>query len=512
MNNLINELIQELKSNQEVSESIMVKLLLESINNSVLLGVPSEQILENSLSNLSQIADVAMNENLKEIVAKFMKMAEQPTKRLHDMAKEAGISLKIKALKESALHKDPTFNHTISVIEQKLSIHPEFRVAAFVIESLSGFAYDNQVQSTISEITDYVNENRSKLEIINAIYEMRQTGAVLYRESIAELENCLLEGLHTADTIKMKLHGKPSMPILTRLINTLSMVEAKEQGKFNIGIGNGDSQVNSVIAPFHKISENQAVAFVENSFIMLSEDAAPAEVNPEQLADQPEFVELCEAFASLGFKVNGSEIVAKGRNITIAFSVNEENSLNLKINGKTISDLSTIDLTDLFVMEQLSTRANINKVLSNLDMIVNFGFANRIVNERLGADSIVFTIGEKIYVFEKYGNGRLMLTMNGLDFHAYVMEKFNYDVSELYEIELEERERYVREIEENKTSIEVDLAKLEKTIAQLDEALSDPSLSEEYQTKLSDLRISIEKNVNSLKNQYIELDQAKKKV
>jgi hypothetical protein len=512
MNNLINELIQDLKSNQEVSESIMVKMLIESINNSILLGVPSDQILENSLSNLSQIAEVAMNENLKEIVAKFMKMADTPTKRLQDMAKEVGLSLKMQALKESALHKDPSFSHTISVIEQKLSIYPEFRVAAFVIEALSGFSYDSLVQSTIADITNYVNENRAKLEIINAIHEMRQTGAVLYREAIVELENCLLEELYTADSIKMKLYGKPTMPVLTRLINTLSMVEAKEQGKFNIGIGNGDAQVNSVIAPFQKISETKAVAFIENSFILLAEDAEPTVISPAELEDQPEFVELCESFSALGFKVNGSEIVAKGSNITVAFSVNEENSLNLKINGKVVSDIANVELTDLFVMENLSTRAHVNRVLSNLDMIVNFGFANRIVNERLDADSIVFTIGESIHVFEKYGNGRRILTMKGLDFHNYVMEKFNYDVSELYEIELEEREKYVRGIEESKKSVEADLAKLEQTIAKLDEALADPSLSEEYQTKLSDLRISIEKNVNALKGQYIELDQAKKKV
>jgi hypothetical protein len=102
--------------------------------------------------------------------------------------------------------------------------------------------------------------------------------------------------------------------------------------------------------------------------------------------------------------------------------------------------------------------------------------------------------------------------MEGLAFHNYVMEKFNYDVSEMYAIELEEREQFVRQIEEDKKSVEIDLSKLEKTMAQVDEALSDPGLSEEYHNQLSDLKVSIEKNVNSLKNHYIELEQSKKKV
>jgi hypothetical protein len=512
MNSLIQELTSELKSNPSISNSVIIKMVLESINNSVLLGVPSDQILENALANLSGMAEATLNENLKEVVAKFMKLAEKPTKRLQDMAKEAGLSLKVKALKESSLYKDPSFKYSISVLEQKLSVTPEFRVIGMLIESLSGFAYDPLVESTITELTDYVNENRSKLEVINAIFEMRQTGAILYREVIAELETCLLEGTYTADSIKMKLRGKPVMPIITRLINSLSMVEAKAQGKFSIGIGNGDAKVKSVIAPFYKISESVAVVFVDNKFVKLSEDEAPVQVTAADVAEYPEFVEVCETFASLNFKERESEIFAKGRNLEIAFAVNEEGSLALKINGNTIEDLKSIELSEIFLMEQMETRATLTKLFNNLDMIVNLEFAKKIVNERLDADSIVFTIGEALYVFEKYAHTRIVKKMQGLDFHNYVMEKFNYDVSEMYAIELEEREKFVRQIEEDKKSVEVDLSKLEQTIAQLDEALSDPGLSEEYHNQLSDLKVAIEKNVNSLKNHYIELELSKKKV
>lgn len=511
MNSLIQELTSELKSNPEISNSIMVKMVLESINNSVMLGVPSDQILESALSNLNEMAVATLNENLKEVVAKFMKMSEKPTKRLQDMAKEAGLSMKIKALKESALYKDPTFKYTISVLEQKLAISPEFRVIGALVESLSGFAYDSLVESTISELLEYINENRAKVEVINAIFEMRQTGAVLYREAISELENCLLEGNFTADTIRMKLRGKSSLPILTRLVNTLSMVEAKQSGKFSIGIGNGDAKVKSVIAPFQKISESEAIVFVDNKFIKLSDYAEPTQVEDEELTVYPEFTEICETFASLNFKERETEIYSKGRNLEVSFAVNEDGTLSLKINGSVVEDLTKVQLTELFLLEQNSTRASLTKLFNNLDMIVNLEFAKRLVNERLDSDSIVFTIGETLYVFEKYAHSRIIKKMAGLEFHNYVMEKFNYDVSELYAIELEEREAYLRQIEEEKKTVETDLTKLEETIAQLDEALSDAEVSEEYHTQLADLRIAIEKNVNTLKNHYIELDQSKKK-
>ena len=75
MNSLIQELTTELKSNTQLKDSIVVKVVLESINNSVLLGVASSDVLENALSTLDQLAQATVNENLKEVVAKFKKMA-----------------------------------------------------------------------------------------------------------------------------------------------------------------------------------------------------------------------------------------------------------------------------------------------------------------------------------------------------------------------------------------------------------------------------------------------------
>ena len=77
MNGLIQELTNELKTNTGVNSSLAAKVVLESINNSILLGVPSNEILENSLATLSQFAEEMTNENLKNIVNHFKKMADK---------------------------------------------------------------------------------------------------------------------------------------------------------------------------------------------------------------------------------------------------------------------------------------------------------------------------------------------------------------------------------------------------------------------------------------------------
>jgi lipid II:glycine glycyltransferase (peptidoglycan interpeptide bridge formation enzyme) len=81
----------------------------------------------------------------------------------------------------------------------------------------------------------------------------------------------------------------------------------------------------------------------------------------------------------------------------------------------------------------------------------------------------------------------------------------------MYSIQLEERETNLRALDAEKVTIEQNLAKLETSISQIEEALKDKSLSAEYQEKLNELKMSIEKNVNALKNQYIVVDQSKKK-
>lgn len=511
MNGLIHELTTELRNDPKFKDSAVVRVVLESINNSVLLGAPSDQILESALTNLEELANATVNENLKEVVSKFRKLAEKPTQRLQNMAKEAGISMKLKALKESAIASDPIFANNLANIEKFVQVVPEFRTLGLVFESLNKFAYDPAVSKVLEDLTKYVNENRSKLEVLNAIFEMRQASSIIYKDAIDILEECLLTETLSSDTIKMKMRGKVEMPIVNRLVNTLSMVEAKQAGKFNIGLGNGEAKVFSVIAPFQKISESSVIALLDSGFVKLSEDDDPISITLEEAKAYPEFFELCEAYATLNFAPRENEVFSRGRRLEVSFAINEAGNLQLKINGKVVDDLTKVDLTKMFMMESVEVRSKLVTLFNHLDSIVNLEFAKRLVNERMNKDSYVFTIGETQYVFERLGNTRIVKKMQGLAFHNYVMENFHYDVSELYSIQLNEREELMKHIDEEKNQVNRDLEKLERSVNQLEEALADDSLSNDYRVQLVDLKESIQKNIVALKNHYIDLDQSKKK-
>jgi hypothetical protein len=346
---------------------------------------------------------------------------------------------------------------------------------------------------------------------MNSIFEMRVTGAVLYKDACALLEEALLENIETADSLRMKMRTFANLPVVNQLINKISLLESKANGSFNLGIGNGEASVKPIVAPFYKVNEGTAVVFIDNKFIKLSEDSDPTQLTLEEATALPEFLEVCEAFNQLNFKEKNGEYVSAGRNLTVAFGVNENGTLNLKINGSVIENIDSVKFSEIFLMETLESRAALTKVFDNLDLIVNLEFGKAIVNERLGKDSIVFNFGENIFVFEKLGQTRLIKKMKGLTFHDYVMENFKYDISEMYSIQLDEREANIKALDSQKSAIEQNLAKLEISLSQIDEALSDKSISADYQEKLSELKMSIEKNVNALKSQYIIVDQSKKK-
>ena len=77
------------------------------------------------------------------------------------------------------------------------------------------------------------------------------------------------------------------------------MLESKDSGSFNLGIGNGDAFVKPIIAPFYKVSENSALIFVDNKFINVSEDADPTQVSAEDAKEFPDFFETCEAIGTV---------------------------------------------------------------------------------------------------------------------------------------------------------------------------------------------------------------------
>lgn len=506
--NIINDLINELQTNEQICNNIATKTILSSIHNSMLLGIPNDQIVENALSTLESFSKELINENMQEVVNRFRQFAQKPTQRLQNMTKEVGLCKKIDLLKEGNIYKDPVAKTIIDNISALLTQYPENVIINTVSEHLSNFSYDPLVNHVLGEISTYVNENSVKLHILNSLYTLRTTNSPIYSGVCSELENALLENITTADALRMKLHSYSNLPVVSNIINSISMLEAQSSHTFNIGLGVGDTKVSSIIAPFYPLSESEAIVFMNNGFVKISENEEPQYLPLDVVSIYPDFYKVCESIHNLGFTLKNNEYSFTGNKVKVVFSINEDGSLKLLVNGKH-TDLKSLNYAETFLVESIETRNAISNIFNNLDYIANIEFGKQIINESSNKRVNVLTIGDNIYVFEQNGDFR---KMKDLTFHSYVLENFKYDISDLYSIKLEKRDELLKSIDVEKNAITNNLAKLEESINKINSVIESIDTNDSYADQLMELKVSIEKNMNSLRERYITLSQSKKKI
>ena len=92
------------------------------------------------------------------------------------------------------------------------------------------------------------------------------------------------------------------------------------------------------------------------------------------------------------------------------------------------------------------------------------------------------------------------------------MTKFNYDISPIFKVKIDEKIEAYKKIEDKKNSISIDITKLEETMEKLQKAISSPDIDSEAVKKLTGIRESVESTINTLKKDYVGLDLFKKEV
>jgi chromosome segregation ATPase len=92
------------------------------------------------------------------------------------------------------------------------------------------------------------------------------------------------------------------------------------------------------------------------------------------------------------------------------------------------------------------------------------------------------------------------------------MNKFQYDISNIFQSKIEETVESYKKIEAKKNEINVDIAKLSTVMEKLQAAISNPDLDSDAIKKLEGIRESVESTINSLKHDYVGLDLFKRDI
>jgi hypothetical protein len=489
--------------NSKIRNKTIAEMLVSKANDYFGKNLNESEIFNKMLADITQLNATIKNKEVSELVENYSKFKETDNVTIKKLASEICLPCKLATLKSSNAFSDPVIKTAISRIEETLKTTPEFRAIPAFIETLKPHAYAPEVKAVIQETQDYVAKNSSKLILLNSIYEFNMVPTNSYADTVKILEQALLDGQTSVDSIKMKLREKLEIPAIKRLVNNLSLVESRNTKGFNLGLGNGSTAISSIIVPAVKVNEG-ILTVLNNRYVKISEGMVSYVEPKEVFESYNDFYTFTTNFVNMKFSDTRDGIRAKMRNMEVEFK-NEGADLSVYINNKKVEDVKKVNYSELFVMESGSTKNMVSQVFENSDMIKSLDFIKKLAKSDKTA--IAVNLESKIFVLENNHSGQV-LEMTPVQFVGYVKENFDYDASPMFADMIDGTQMEVDSIEAEKDTINSDIAKLETAAQELDftEEDADPEILE----KANDLKFAIEKNINSLKERYIQLETKKK--
>lgn len=502
---LIVNLIKEV--NTKVKNRTISNMLVEKANAYHAEGMNEISIFSSVLQDVRGFNESLKNSDVTELIEKYSKFEKAPAITLTRMMNECGLTQSIKRIQGNSIYADPVIRTSVDRLAESIKTGPEFRFIPSFIELLKPFSYDKTIKTAVEEAHSFLQKNSTKLLLLNSIFELKLIPSNMYQKVVAILEQSLLDNAYSADSIKMKLREQLDIPIVKRIVNDLILVESKQTKQFSLGIGSDSTMIESVITPSIK-HNGTVIALLNNKFVSISEKEVTM-TDPEIFKDEAliEYYNFCLAFSNVGFKPKNESIHAKLKNIEIEMK-NEGQDLALYINKAKVKDLNNINFGGIFLMENTDTRTQVASILNNLKFVTSLDFIKHITNESLGC--YIINLEKSIFVLENTAPTSIQ-KMNGSQLYEFMLKHYNYNISAIVESELTEKDKNVLALEKKKAEITENIKKLESSLNNLDEALL-KNLNDDDVDTVKDLRFTIEKKITSLKEEYISIDQQKKKL
>lgn len=499
---LIVNLLKEV--NSKAKNKTISEMLLNEANFALGQNKPEAEVFASVLNSVKGLNETLKNDELTEVVEKYSKFESTPVVTLEKMMRNCGLTESINKIKATSIYSDAIIATTVNQITEAIRKFPEFRLIPGFIEALKPFSYDATIKEAIDSAATFLQKNATKLTVLNSIYELSLVPTNMYKNIVSILEQSLLDNTYTVDALKMKLREQIEIPVIKSLINDLTLVEAKVNKVFSLGVGAGATIVESVITPTTKLKDS-VIALLNGKLVSIKESEAKVmedgDVTAEEKEELKEFLSFCTAFNALGFKSTNEGVKAKLKNIEIELK-NEGQELALYINKNKVKDPKAIDYGGIFVMESGNDRKAVSAVLNNIHFVSSLDFIKKVVTESKACH--IIKLPTNTFVLENF----TLTKVGATKLHSFLNESYGYNIGLVMEAEIAEEEKEVDDIENKKKEILENIEKLEASMKTLDESLT-KNLDSEDSQRVEDLRFVLEKKINSLKDSYIVLEQKK---
>lgn len=530
MKDFVNNVISELKNDSILNENSLVRLVIESTNKSIINNNTYDNIYVELKNSLHGINEHLKSDKLNIILSQFNKRERTPDSILYEMSKVADLSSKLSLIRESNAYSNPIIKSKVDNYSNALNNGSlEFQLYPSFINEFTQHIHESSVKDAVDQVVNVLENRASDLEVLNTINLMENSNGVtnLYESIVDSLKQALVENKYSSDIINL-MHGESNLPLVTQLVNNLRIMESATDGSFTLGAGNTDTRIQNLIAPAKKIKKG-ILTYTDGRFIKISESTklsgnetdvhinenfTIATMNPEFIqAKFPEFYNLSEAFATLGFAPSTSREGVESnaiRNFKIGLNTNESNGLDIYLNDNKVDGLDSINLSEALVMETPDVKNRFQYVLENLENIVTFEFIKNITNDRLISEATVFELSGNYIVCNKPNTAERV--WNKVDEHQmfdFFNENFQYDISPIFKTKIDESIAEKRRIEDAKAGILENVAKLEGSVKKLNETINSKDVDQTQIVELEKIKYTIQESISKLKEDYINIDLAK---
>jgi hypothetical protein len=531
MKDFINSVLTELKSNPETRNNSLVKLVVESADKSISHGDSIETIYEGVKAGLIDINKHVESKSVKSVLDQFKKMEYKPESKLKHFAKMANLSGKLKAIKESHAYSNPIISHKVNQYEMKLKGGiPEFQLYPAFINDFNQHSIEESVNKAVIEVSNTVDSNIDKFEILNVIESMKGMNSEVYSSVIEGLTEMLVNNTYTSDIINLKF-GKLGLSNVNNLVHTLKIHEDRKNGTFTLGAGNGLTSVRNEICPAIKSARKSVLTFIDGRFIRITESNklngsedevhvkgggfSVSTIKPNWVSNKfPDFYKLCESYAKLGFKsFDGGVESTVSPKFKVEFRLNESRNLDLYVNENKVDSSNQANLTaTLFGLGQ-DIQESVKTVILNSNSLLNLEFIKTVTNETTMSESTVYQLGGNYFLCKKPNAAeRIWESVDANTLYEHFATNFKYDISPIVGDKINESIILNNQVQDRKEEILKNISKLEESIAKLNDTIHSKDTDSHRISDLEELKESIENSIEKLKEEYVNVDLIRKSV
>ncbi len=387
---------------------------------------------------------------------------------------------------------------------------------AFLIESmiseLENFSWEKHAKSALINLKKVYEKNRKEIEVAKAIEEINRSGG---RDLFSSIVESMRHWLNTENRVSEKLINDLKKwsfnPTVRSLVEKFTQIEGNN-GKFSINVNFDNCEVRSIVAP-SLVFENHSVFVTSDRFFKASQKGVSVMERAEASKLPGKFLKAALALSNPAVRINenGLDMFIGKNKLSVVFESDTETK-SVFFNGKRIPEsklgfILSMELRNSFqssasVVEQATQIVEAANYLSEID------FGKKIVSKIYeGVEANVFRFGQKVYVHKinPAMKKNELFEGNGTQAVNIVKEFLGFDISESMADILENEDRVLAIMKNDKQEIRNNMSIVESEIAKIAKALqTNPSLSESQEIK--EAQAMLQKESESLKSKWNQIN------